>query len=74
MTQDPIGLEVYAPALPGDEGESADGVFLPVAGYGCLQRLVNQGNGFFVGATRELTLERVAHVPKLERHNLPSVK
>ena len=30
--------------------------------------------GTFKGATRELTLDRVAHVPNLERHNLLSTK
>ena len=59
---------------PGDEVESAVGVSLPVAGYGRLRLLVDQDNGTFKGATRELTLDRVAHVPKLGRHNLLSAK
>ena len=36
--------------------------------------MVDQDNGTFKGATRELTLDRVALVPKLERHNLLSAK
>ena len=74
MTQDSSHLEGYMPAPPGDEIESAGWVFLPVAGYGRLRLLVGQDNGTFKGATRELTLDRVAHVPKLGRHNLLSTK
>ena len=70
MTQDLSNLDGYAPPPPGDEVENAGGVFLPVAGYGRPWRLVDQDNGTFEGATRELTLDRVAHVPKLGRHNL----
>ena len=72
MTQDSSHLEDYTPPLPGDGVESAGGVFLPVAAYGCLRLLVDQDNGTFKGATRELTPDRVAHVPKLGRHNLLS--
>ena len=57
-------------APPRDEVESAGGVFLPVAEYGRLRLLVDQDNGTFKGATRELTLDGVAHVPQLGRHNL----
>ncbi|CAM9548198.1 unnamed protein product, partial [Ascophyllum nodosum] len=46
----------------------------PVAGYGRLRLLVDQDNGPFKGATQELTLDRVAYVPKLGRHNLLSTK
>ena len=74
MTQDSSHLEDYTPPPPVDEVASAGGVFLPVAGYGRLRLLVDQDNGTFKGATRELTLDRVAHVPKLERHNLLSTK
>ena len=74
MTQDLCPLEDYTPPPPGDEVESAGGVCLPVAGYGRLRLLVGQDNGTFKGATRELTLDRVAHVPKLGRHNLLSTK
>ena len=35
---------------------------------------MDRDNGTFRGATRELTLDRVAHVPKLGRHNLLSAK
>ena len=35
---------------------------------------MNQDNGTFKGATCELTLDRVAHVPKLGCHNLFSTK
>ena len=35
---------------------------------------MEQDNGIFKGATRELTLDRVAHVPKLGHHNLLSTK
>ena len=38
-----------------------------------LRLLVDQDNGTFKRA-RELTLDRVAHVPKLGRHNLLSIK
>ena len=58
----------------GDEIKSAGGGFLPVAGYGRLRLLVDQDNGTFKGTTRELTLDRVAHVPNLGRHNLLSAK
>ena len=64
MTQDLPYLEDYTPPLPGDEVESAGGVFLPIARYGRLRLLVDQDNGTFKGATRELTLDRVAHIPK----------
>ena len=75
MTQDSSNLEDYTPASPGDEVESAGGgVFLPVAGYGRLRHLVDQDNGTLKGATRELTFDRVAHVPKRGRHNLVSTK
>ena len=70
MTQDSSNLEDYMPAPPGDEVVSADDVFLPVVGYGHLRLLVGQDSGTFKGATRELTLDRVAHVPKLGIHNL----
>ena len=74
MTQGSSNLEDYTLPPPGDEVESAGGVFLPVAGYGRLRLLVDQDNGTFKGETRELTLDRVAHVPKLGRHNLLSIK
>ena len=67
MAQDSSNLEDYAPAPSGDEVKSAGGVFLPAAGYGRLL-LVDQDNGIFKGATRALTLDRIAHVPKLGRH------
>ena len=70
MTQGSSNLEDYTPLPPGYEVENADGVFLPVAGYERLRLLVDKDNGTFKGATRELTLGRVAHVPKLRRHNL----
>ena len=73
-TQDLSHLEDYLPPPPGDEVESAGGVFLPVAGCGRLRLLVDQDKGTFKGATRKLTLYRVAHVPKLGRHNLLSTK
>ena len=74
MTQSSLNLKDYTPPPPGDEVESDVGVFLPVAEYGHLRLLVNQDNGTFKGATRELALDRIAHVPNLERHNLLSVK
>ena len=74
MTQDSSNLEDCAPPPPGDEVESASGVVLPVGGYGRRRLLVDQDNGTFTGATRELTLDRVVHVPKLGRHNLFSIK
>ena len=74
MTQNSYHLGHYTPAPPGDEVESAGGVFLPVAGYGRLRLLVDQDNGTFKGAMRELTLDRIAHVPTLGRHHLPSTK
>ena len=70
MTQDSSNLEDDTPIPPGDEVESAGGAFLLVVGYGRLRLLVDQNNDTFKGATRELTLDRVAHVPKLGRHNL----
>ena len=63
MIQDSSNLEDYTLARPGDEVEIANGIFLPVAGYRQLQLLVDQDNGTFEGATRELTLYRVPHVP-----------
>ena len=74
MTQDSPHLKDYTPAPSGDEVESAGGVFLPGAGYGRLRLLVDQDNGAFKGAKRELTIGCVAHVPKLGRHNLLSTK
>ena len=74
MTQDLSNLEDYTLPRTGDEVESAGGVFLPVVEYGRLRLLADQDNGTFKGATRELTLDRVAHVPKLGHHNLLSVK
>ena len=63
-TQDSSHLEDYTPAHPGDEVESAGGVFPPVVGYGRVRLLVDQDNSTFKGATRDLTLARVAHVPR----------
>ena len=74
MTQDSPNREDYTPSPPGDEVESAGGGFLPVAKYGRLRLLVDQDNDLFKGATYELTLDRVAHVPKLGRHNPLSSK
>ena len=74
MTQESSHPEDYTPTPPGDEVESAGGVFLPVAGYGRLRLLVDQDNDTFKGARRELTLNRVAHFPKLGRHKLLSTK
>ena len=72
MTQNSSNLKITRP--PGDEIESARGGFIPVARYGRLRLLMDQNNGIFKGATRELTLDRVAHVPKLGCHNLLSTK
>ena len=72
MVQDSSNLEYYTLVFPEDEVESAGAVFVPVAGYGCLRLLADQDNSTFKGATHELTLDRVAHVPKLGRHNLLS--
>ena len=74
MTQDSSHLKDYTPPPPGDEVESAGGVSLPVSGNERLRLLVDRDNGPFKGATRELTLDRVSHVPKLECHNLLSTK
>ena len=74
MTQGSANLEEYTPVPPRDRVESAGGFFLPVAGYGRLRLLEGQDNGTFKRTTRELTLDRVAYVPKLGRHNLLSTK
>ena len=74
MTQDLSNLEHYMPALTRDKVESAGGVSLPVAGCGHLRLLVDQDNDTLKGATRELALDRVAHVPNLGRHSLLSKK
>ena len=74
ITQASSHLEDYTPAPPGDEVECSGGVSLPVVGYGRLRLLMDQDNGTFKGATRELTLDRVTHVPKLGRHDLLSTK
>ena len=74
MTQDTFHLEDYTPAPPGDEVESVGGVFLLVVRYRRLRLLVDQDNGTLKWAMRELTLDRVVHVSKLGRHNLPSTK
>ena len=74
ITQASSHLEDYTTAPPGDTVESAGGVFLLVAGYGRIRFLVDQDNGTFKGVTREQTLDRVAHVPKLGHHNLLSTK
>ena len=70
MTQNSSYLEDYTPVSAGDEVESAGGAFLSVAANGCLRLLVDQDKGTFKGAMGQLTLDRAAHVPKLERHNL----
>ena len=70
MTQDSSNLGDYTPPPPGDEVESVGRVSLHVAGYARLRLLVDQDNGTFKGATRELTLDRVPRVLKLWRHNL----
>ena len=74
MTQDSSNLDDYTPPPPEDKVESAGRIFLPVAGYGCLRLLMNHDNSTFKGATCELTLDRVAHVPKLGYHKLFSTK
>ena len=74
LTPDPSHLEDYTLPPPGDEVESVGGVFRFVAGYERLRLLADRDNGSFKGATRELTLDRVAHVPNLGRHNLLSTK
>ena len=74
MTQDSSNLKDYTPPPPGDKVESNGGGFLPVSGYGRLRLLVDQDNGTFKGETRELTFDRVPHVPKLGRHTLLSTK
>ena len=74
MTQNSSHFEDYTQPPPGDEVESAGDVFLPVAGYRRLRLLVDQDNDTFKGASRELTLDRVAHVPKLGRYNVLSTK
>ena len=74
MTQDSSHNEDYTPTPLGDEIESAGGVFLLVAGYGRLRLLLDQDNGTFKGATRELTVDHVVHVPKLGHHYLLSTK
>ena len=74
MTQDSSNLEDYTPTPLGSEVESAGGGFHPAAGYGRLRLLADQDNGTFKGATCELALDHVAHVPKLGRHNLLSTK
>ena len=52
---------------------SAPEVFFPLE-YGRLRPLVDQGDGHFRGPTRERTLEHVAHVSNLGKHNLISTK
>ena len=74
MTQDSFHLEDYTPPPPGDEVQSAGGVSLPVAGNGRPRLLVDQDNGTFKGAARELTLDRVVQIPKVRCHNLLSTK
>ena len=74
MTQDSSNLQDYTPAPSGDEVESAGVVFVFGPEYGRLRLLVDQDNNTFKGAMRELTTDRVAHVPNLGRHNLLSGK
>ena len=74
MTQDSSNIEGYTPPTSGDEVESAGGVFHPVTKYGHMQFLVDQNNGTFKIVMRELTLNRVDHIPKLGRQNLLSEK
>ena len=52
MTHDSSNLEVFTPPPPGDEVESAGGIFLPFARYGRLRLLEDQDNGNFKGETR----------------------
>ena len=60
MTQDATGLTYYVSIPSGDKRWWCS---TPVAGYGQLRLLVDEGAGSFKGITRELTLDRVAHVP-----------
>ena len=69
VTQNRAGLEDYSPAPAGDKVECTGGNFLPIAGYGRLRLLVDQGDGDFKGTMRELMLEHVPHVPNLGKHN-----
>lgn len=74
ITQDPAGLANFKPTPVGRRVEGAGGIFLPVAGYGRLCLLVDQGTRNFMGPTHELALKRVAYVPNLGKHNLISMK
>ena len=66
MTQNSFNLKNYKPPPPPppeNEVESASDFFSLVSGYGRLRLVVDQNNGTFRGATRELTLAHVAYVP-----------
>lgn len=74
MPQNRADLEDHAPAPVGDKVECAGSTILPVAGYGRLRLMVDQGEGNFKGPARKLALEHVAHVPSLGKHNLLHTK
>ena len=74
MTQNHASLEDYVPAPAVDKVECVGGNFFPLARYGRLRLLVDQGDGDFRGSARGLTPEYVAHVLNMKKHNMISTK
>lgn len=74
ITLDFDEFEDYELAPAGQRMEGAGGSHLPIAGYGRLHLLVDQGVGDMQGPARELVLERVAHGANLVQHKPLSVK
>ena len=68
MTGDGTGIEDYRSEPLGDKVETASGENLPVSDYGRLRLILDQGTGNWKCETRELTLDRVAHVPRFGHH------
>lgn len=56
-----------------DHVEIADGKLLPITGYGRVHLEADRDTGDFTGTTKDLDLQRVAHVRQLGNHNLLSV-
>lgn len=73
MTSSAANLRDYHTTSTTDRVVTADGKFLPIAGYGRLHLEVDQDTGDFTGTTEDLELQRVAHVPQMDNHNLRSV-
>lgn len=73
MTSSTVNLRDHHTTSTNDLVEAADGTFLSIAGYGRRHLEIDQDTGNFTGTTGDIELQRVAHAPQLENHNLLSV-